>query len=226
MTPRKNSIIILAGASASGKTTVAHEILHTDPTFELVRSVTTREKRADSFGSEYIYIDKAEFDRLVATGGVLEHTEYAGNFYGTPRSEIDRIHSEGKKPLLILDMNGVRSIVTGVPDISTCAVYLHADINLMEERLYARYIGDAPTADGLARFVSRKEQNIADYIEFGEMSQYFFTVVENDADLATVAGRVTAVFDSFVDGCERDTAALTSAADAIVASARAKTEPQ
>ena len=226
MAPRKNPIIILAGASASGKTTVAHEILSADPAFELVRSVTTREKRADSFGSEYIYIDKAEFDRLVATGGVLEHTEYAGNFYGTPRSEIDRIHSEGKKPLLILDMNGVRSIVTGVPDISTCAVYLHADINLMEERLYERYIGDTPTADGLARFVSRKEQNIADYIEFGEMSQYFFTVVENASDLKTVADRVTAVFDGFVSGDARDDAAMANSTSAIVASARAKAEPR
>ena len=222
MTKRKRCIIILAGASASGKTTVAHQILDTDPTFELVRSVTTRPKRDDSFATEYIYIDKSEFDRLVATGGVLEHTEYAGNFYGTPRSEIDRIHSEGKKPLLILDMNGVRSISTTAKDISTCAVYLHADINLMEERLYERYLGDTPTPEGLARFVSRKEQNIADYIEFGEMSKYFFTVVENDAELSEVAKRVEKVFVDFSNGAERDDEKMIEAAARIVASAEAK----
>lgn len=226
MTPRKNPIIILAGASASGKTTVAHEILDTDPTFELVRSVTTRPRRDDSFGSEYIYIDKPEFDRLVATGGVLEHTEYAGNFYGTPRSEIDRIHKEGKLPLLILDMNGVRSIITTAPDVSTCAVYLHADLNLMEERLYQRYIGDTPTPDGLARFVSRKEQNIADYLAFGEMSQYFFTVIRNDADLSTVAARVTDLFARFTAGEPRDASAVASAAKDITASAEAKLAPK
>jgi len=222
MIKRKRCIIILAGASASGKTTVAHQILDTDPTFELVRSVTTRPKRDDSFAAEYIYIDKSEFDRLVATGGVLEHTEYAGNFYGTPRSEIDRIHAEGKKPLLILDMNGVRSISTTAKDISTCAVYLHADINLMEERLYQRYLGDTPTPEGLARFVSRKEQNIADYIQFGDMSKYFFTVVENDAELSEVAKRVEKVFVDFADGAERDGEKMTEAAARIVASAEAK----
>ena len=97
------NILIVAGPSAVGKTTVAHRMLELDSRFEFVRSVTTRPCRADQFDNEYIYITEEEFRHLINTDGVLEYTIYAGNYYGTPRSEIDRIISEGKIPLLILD---------------------------------------------------------------------------------------------------------------------------
>ena len=103
------SCLVIAGASAVGKTTVGTLLVESGK-FELVRSVTTREMRGDAFGSEYIYLTRDEFLKLVSDGGVLEYTEYAGNLYGTPRSEIERIVGEGKTPLLILDLNGVKSL--------------------------------------------------------------------------------------------------------------------
>ena len=92
-------VLILAGASAVGKTTVGTLLVESGK-FELVRSATTREKRDDAFGSEYIYLTRNEFLKLVSDGGVLEHTEYAGHLYGTPRSEIERISGEGRTPLI------------------------------------------------------------------------------------------------------------------------------
>ena len=59
---RKN-ILIIAGPSAVGKTTVAHRMLELDDRFEFVRSVTTRARRQDAFDNEYIYITDDEFIR-------------------------------------------------------------------------------------------------------------------------------------------------------------------
>ena len=69
-------ILIIAGPSAVGKTTIVHEIMKKgNIPFELVRSATTRPMRGDGFDSEYIYVSREEFSMLVECGGVLEYTE-------------------------------------------------------------------------------------------------------------------------------------------------------
>ena len=103
-------ILVIAGPSAVGKTTVMNEILRQNAGFEYIRSATTRAPRGDVFDLEYIYLSKEEFLERIENGGVLEYTEYGGNFYGTPKSEIERIFSVGKTPVLILDLNGVKSL--------------------------------------------------------------------------------------------------------------------
>ena len=116
------SVVILAGPSAVGKTTVAHAMLGANPGYEFVRSVTTRQKRGDAFDNEYIYLTREEFEHEIEVGGVLEHTEYAGSYYGTPLSEVNRITAAGKIPLLILDMDGVKSVATHKDGINTCGI--------------------------------------------------------------------------------------------------------
>ena len=69
-------ILVLAGPSAVGKTTVMKEILEKYPEFEFVRSATTREVRNDSHKSEYIYLSRSEFSDRVEKGEMLEHTEF------------------------------------------------------------------------------------------------------------------------------------------------------
>ncbi|MBR2467107.1 MAG: hypothetical protein IKB38_09305 [Clostridia bacterium] len=171
-------LLILAGLSAVGKTTLAKYITEKDPNFVLVRSATTRAPRGDGHDAEYVYLSEAEFSAALESGGMLEHTEYAGNFYGTPRSEIEDVLGAGKTPLLILDVEGVKSIKRA-GEYPSLAVYLYDDPNVLEERLYVRYIGDAPTVDGLARFSKRKEQNIADILSLDEFSGSFDLFVRN-----------------------------------------------
>ena len=195
-------VLILAGASAVGKTTVAHTLIESGE-FELVRSVTTREMRADSFGAEYIYVSRDEFNSLIASRGVLEYTEYSGNLYGTPRSEIERISGEGKIPLLILDLNGVRSLASA-DGVSPCSVYLYDSLDVMERRLYDRYLGEEPSADGLSKYVSRVEQNISDYIMMEEYAPYFFTFVKGKSTPRESADAIYKAFSEFCDGTPKD----------------------
>lgn len=192
------NILIIAGPSAVGKTTLATALLKIDPRFEFVRSVTTRAPRGDSFDNEYIYISKDEFLNLIDTQGVLEHTEYAGNLYGTPRSEIDRISAQGGVPLLVLDINGVASLSKNKGDISPCSVYVYDDIEVMEERLRLRYGGDCD------KMASRVQQNRRD---FGMMCQHvnnFYAFSKNSETVEEGAAKLYEIFRSFENGIPKN----------------------
>ena len=213
--------IILVGPSAVGKTTVAHAMLEMSDRYELVRSVTTREMRDDSFGSEYIYISREEFLHQIEVGGVLEHTEYAGQLYGTPRSEIDRITSEGRVPLLILDLNGANSLFKA-EGISPCTIYLYDDLDVMEERLRARYISENTSEADQKRYDSRTKQNLQAYSNMEEYESFIFNFVKNGDSVEDCANKVGAVYDFFAVENTKNIKETRSTAKTLADSARAK----
>lgn len=153
--------LLLAGPSGGGKTTVMNELLKSDIGFELVRSATTRARRGDGNDGEYIYLSKEEFVSLSERGGMLEFTEYGGNLYGTPYSEIERISKAGKTPILILDLNGVRALRKAALDFGIYAVYIYAEPKVLSERLAARYSGEG--GENSERYITRMESNRRDY---------------------------------------------------------------
>ena len=178
--------LIIAGASGAGKTTVANIILGGGK-FDLVRSATTRPPRADKNTSEYIYLSREEFVSLCEGGEMLEFTEYGENFYGTPARELDRIFESGKIPLLIVDMNGVKTFIEGKFDFLSKIFYVYEELDVIERRLYARELS-TPTADGLLSFIRRKEANINDYLKLPEIAKGIFAFVRNtDANAAAAA---------------------------------------
>lgn len=174
-----NKILVIAGPSAVGKTTVVKEILAVEKGFEYIRSATTRPPRADGNTDEYIYLSKAEFSKRINDGKMLEYTEFDGNFYGTPSSEIERIFAEGGIPLLILDINGVKALKAQRHDFSVFAVYLTADTEVLDERLYSRAVAEGLTATALEAYERRKAQNRADAARLPELSALFDAVMEN-----------------------------------------------
>ena len=214
-------VVILVGPSAVGKTTIAHEMLSRGDKYELVRSVTTREQRADSFGSEYIYISRDEFLHQIEIGGVLEHTEYAGQLYGTPRSEIDRITSEGRVPLLILDLNGANSLYHA-EGIAPCTIYLYDDIDVMEERLRGRYISDNTSDEDQRRYDSRRKQNLIDYSNMSEYEHFIYSFVKNCATVECCANKIDEVYEIFAKETPKDNKASTETAVKLVEFARSK----
>ncbi len=196
-------ILIIAGPSAVGKTTIAWEMLKNDDRFEFVRSATTREVRGDSYSSEYIYISREEFEELIRTEGVLEWTEYAGSYYGTPRSEITRIHEAGKIPLLILDVVGVHSLMQK-KDLSVCGIYVYDDIRVMRGRIFERYLGNGEDPDGRRRYESRKRQNEDDYRNLPNIIGDFYALVKNEDTPEEGAKRVAKAFGRFEERVTKD----------------------
>ena len=170
-------MLILAGPSAVGKTTVMERLLTHDDIFSYVHSVTTRPIRFEG-DDEYIHLTMEEFVALRERGGLLESTVYGDCAYGTPRSEIERITAEGKTPLLILDINGVRTLKG--QELPVLSVYIYDSLNVMEERLYERELKDNPSVEALLRFAKRKDANLKDFSEMGEHAPYFDLLVHNE----------------------------------------------
>lgn len=194
----KKSVVIIAGPSGVGKTAVAKAIIAHDPTFTFLRSATTRPKRGDAHDDEYLYCTEEEFKALISSGKMLEHMVYDGNMYGTPHSEVERAHSEGKIPLLVLDLNGVDALYHH-PLCHTCAIYLYADGEVVNSRLSGR---DGSTPDKVA---SRKERNREDYERLPSLSECFFALIPNDTTIEECRDRVVAAFSEFESGAPHRT---------------------
>ena len=192
---KSRSILILVGPSAVGKTTVANELVRSYGYFSFIRSLTTRPPRGDGNDDEYLYTTREGFLREIECGGVLEHTEYDGTLYGTPRSEIERIFNEGKIPLLVLDINGARSLTERGGDFSTCALYLTEDEAVLKERLEKRYLsGEVKQSDIYDRRMAR---NLWEKEHFAEFSSLFFDTVEGKSTPSETADAVLEAFERF-----------------------------
>jgi guanylate kinase len=83
-------------------------------------SATTRRRRPGEVdGVEYHFLSPEEFERRVGDGDFLEHVEYAGNRYGTLRSEIERILAKGSSPLVEIELAGARAVRSDVPEAAS-----------------------------------------------------------------------------------------------------------
>ena len=150
--------LVLVGPSGVGKTTVANSVIEKTGRFLLARSVTTRPPRNDQFNDEYIYLQKDDFLKMSKEDGLLEYMEYGDNFYGTPISEIERIFSMGKTPLLILDIEGAKTLRKMQLPFLPVIIYLWDDLDTIEKRLYSRYLS-VPSEDKFFAFLKRKNMS-------------------------------------------------------------------
>ncbi len=110
-------LTVLSGPSGVGKSTVVAELNRTCPQIWISVSATTRRPRPGEVdGREYHFVDDKEFDRLVASGALLEWARFAGNRYGTPRDPLDAKLEAGVPCLLEIDVAGARQVRRAVPD--------------------------------------------------------------------------------------------------------------
>jgi len=109
VTPR---VVILAAPSGGGKTTIAKELLRRFPDgFGYSVSATTRKPRAgEQDGAAYHFITREEFQRRIRAGEFLEWAEYAGEWYGTLRSEVERVRASGRHVVLDIEVKGAKQV--------------------------------------------------------------------------------------------------------------------
>lgn len=140
MADTKNKLVIVAAPSGAGKTTIVHHLLQVIPELEFSVSATTREQRPNErHGVDYYYITKEEFKRRVDNGEFLEWEEvYGGNFYGTLKSELDRIWSHGHHVIFDIDVVGGLRLKELYPNNSLSVFIMPPSVEALEQRLRGR----------------------------------------------------------------------------------------
>ena len=103
---RKGNLFVLSGPSGAGKGTLVKRVLERVPDAWLSVSDTTRSPREGEIdGVHYFFVDDAEFDQLVETGGFLEWARVHENRYGTPRARVEEHMAKGGQVLLEIDVH-------------------------------------------------------------------------------------------------------------------------
>jgi guanylate kinase len=105
---KEGKLIIFSAPSGAGKTTIVHHLLRTIPSLSFSISATTRQRRGEEVNDrDYYFISKEDFLHKVAKHEFVEFEEvYSGTFYGTLRSEIERIWDQEKHVVFDIDVEG------------------------------------------------------------------------------------------------------------------------
>ncbi len=107
----KGRLIVLTGPSGVGKGTLLRSLLKRHPDLYLSISVTTRPPRPGEIdGVNYYFVNRPQFERMVANGELLEWAEFAGNYYGTPRQAVEQKIQQGRWVILEIELEGARQI--------------------------------------------------------------------------------------------------------------------
>ncbi|MCJ8166887.1 guanylate kinase [Pontibacter sp. E15-1] len=137
----QGKIIIFSAPSGAGKTTIVKHLLSTNPQLSFSISACTRDKRgrSEENGKDYYFITPEEFKKRIGADEFVEWEEvYEGAFYGTLKSEIERIWKQGKHVILDVDVKGGLSIKNFYKDRALAVFVKPPSIEELANRLTAR----------------------------------------------------------------------------------------
>lgn len=178
---RRGRLVVLAGPSGVGKSSVVDRLRAELPELEFSVSATTRGPRpGEVHGVHYLFVGDAGFDDLIATGALLEWAEIHGGLQrsGTPRRPVEDALAAGRPVLVEVDLQGARAVKAAMPEAVT--VFLEPpSFDELARRLRGR---GTESDDDFARRLDTARAELAARDEFD-------VVVVND-DLRTVVDRL------------------------------------
>ena len=185
-----NKVIIFSAPSGAGKSTIVNHLLGLHPELEFSISATSRAPRGqEQHGVEYYFFSADEFRKLIAEDKFVEYEEvYAGSFYGTLKSEVERIWAKGNTIIFDIDVQGGVNLkrIFGEQAFS---IFIQAP---SVEVLRTRLVGRGTDTD---EAIERRVAKAASEMEFA--AGKFDYVLIND-DLATAKAEAENVISNFL----------------------------
>ncbi len=170
---KRGLLIVVSGPSGVGKGTILKKYLagHRDTVFSI--SATTRAPRVGEIdGTHYYFVSQDEFDRLVASDGLLEHAEFAGHCYGTPKKPVEDNLKNGIDVILEIEVQGAMQVKKKFPG-SLMVFVVPPSFAELRRRLLGRGT-EEPSA------VSQRLSNCAREIKAAKL--YDYIIINNTVD--------------------------------------------
>jgi guanylate kinase len=181
----KPFLLVLSSPSGGGKTSIAKNLLEARDDLAYSVSATTRARReGERDGVDYHFLTREEFLRRVEAGEFLEWATYAGNLYGTLRSEIDAIVGRGRTAVLDIEIEGARQIRASFPN-SLHLFVLPPSADVLVGRLAGR---NTEPAGVIRERVTRAADELA------AVAEYDYVIVNED--LVHAVAQVAAILDA------------------------------
>ena len=173
---KKGLLIVISGASGTGKGTVCKELLTREPSIAYSVSATSRAPReGEQDGREYYFRTRAEFEAMIADGAFLEYADVYGNYYGTPLAPIEKRRAAGEDILLEIDTQGALNVMERCPD-GTFIFLLPPSLEELHRRIMGR---GTESEESLARRLAAAR----DEILLGK--RYRYAVLNDAVEAAT-----------------------------------------
>ena len=165
------NLFVISGPSGVGKGTVILKVLEDKPKIWKSVSATTRAPREGEVdGVDYFFMSKDDFEHDVENGDFLEHAQYSGNYYGTPRKFVDQHLENGEDVILEIEVQGALQVKASKPD--AILIFIEPpSMEVLEERLRGRGSEDEAT-------IQRRLE--AAKLELASKKEYNCTFVNDD----------------------------------------------
>jgi guanylate kinase len=174
----KNKLFVMSAASGAGKTTLKDLVIKDFPDIKYSISATTRKPREGEIdGVHYFFKTKEEFEQMIKDNALVEYNLVHGNYYGTPKSFVEKTLAEGNRVLFDIDVFGKINFDKVYPDATGIFIMPPSDEEL-ERRLRGRGT-DSEEVIQLRLANAKKE------IEFAKTKgKYEYTIINDDLQKA------------------------------------------
>ena len=170
---RRGLMLVLSSPSGAGKTTLSRRLLQTDGHIVMSVSATTRPKRKNEVdGSDYHFMNEAEFEKRVRAGEFLEHAVVFGHHYGTPKKPVMDGLAGGRDLLFDIDWQGTQQLKQQARDDVVTVFVLPPSKAELERRLRER----AQDAEDVVQRRMAKANN-----EISHWAEYDYIIINDDA---------------------------------------------
>ncbi|MGQ9805796.1 MAG: guanylate kinase [Chlorobiales bacterium] len=182
-------LIVFTAPSGTGKSTIAKAILDDIPTLKFSVSATTREKRdGEKDGREYFFITRDAFEKEIANGGFIEYSRHFDNYYGTLKSEAEKVLNQGNHLLLDLDVDGALNVKKHYGSRSLLLFIKPPSLEVLKERLMKR---KTESPDKVLMRLARADYELS-------LADQFDASVVND-DLQSAISEVKRIIQNFLN---------------------------
>jgi guanylate kinase len=170
------NLFIISSPSGGGKGTLIREVLRIVPNIGYSISFTTRKIRVgEEHGKHYFFVGREEFENLIERGEFLEYAEVHGNFYGTSKSQVEKMTREGVDVILEIDVQGADSIRAKMPKAVSIFI-LPPSFEVLKARLVKR---QTESDEELSLRLKNSRGEVEDYKDFD------YVIINDEVEKAT-----------------------------------------